>query len=451
MSHMNPANRPTSASLHSHLCTPAEHQLSRRRLLGGLAGAAAAGAGGVFGSNSLGLGNLLHAAESGKLAGKHKQVLWVWIDGGMSQFESWDPKPNTEFGGPFRPIDTSVPGIQISELMPQTAKQMHHFSICRSVSTKDNAHSSGVDRIQRGDPKNRGAVYPYFGSAVAKWLGTGPSGLPPYVWIKPLSGGFVYKDAGFLGPKYGALSFGDGKPPENLLRSEFVSTEQDELRNELRRRVNARYAAQHPVEPVDASDFVYQSGRELMKRGDLFDESKIDPRDAERYGTYEFGRHMLLARKMLEAGVRFVKVTSYGWDTHGDNFNGHASLMPKFDRSFAAIIQDLAERGMLDSTLVVCMSEFGRTPRINGHVGRDHYPEAWSLATTGCGLARGTVVGKTDARGVDVATEPYDIGHFFHTWFKALDIDPATHEYDNGGQPLPIAHDSCHVIKELFA
>jgi hypothetical protein len=451
MSLKNPSEDSAFRTPHSSLCTPADHQLSRRRLLGGALGAAAAGVTGFGTAGGLGLGNLLHAAETGKLDQKHKQVLFIWIDGGMSQFESWDPKPNTEFGGPFRPIDTSVPGIQISELMPHTAKQMHHFSIVRSVSTKDNAHSSGVDRIQRGDPKNRGVVYPYFGSAVAKWLGTGPSGLPPYVWIKPLSGGFVYKDAGFLGPKYGALSFGDGKPPENLLRSEYVSNEQDELRNELRRKVNARFAAEHPIEPVEASDFVFQSGRELMKRGNLFDDSKISPRDAERYGTYEFGRHLLLARKMLESGVRFVKVTSYGWDTHGDNFNGHASLMPKFDRSFAAIIEDLAESGMLDSTLVVCMSEFGRTPRINSHVGRDHYPEAWSLATTGCGLARGTVVGKTDARGVNVDGERHDIGHFFHTWFKALDIDPAHHEYDNNGQPLPIAHDDCKPIKELFA
>lgn len=432
---------------YSHLCTPSDHVLSRRKLLGGTLGAAA----GAAVAPSLGLGNLLQAADSGALAKKHKQVLLIWIDGAMSQFESWDPKPNTEFGGPFRPISTSVPGIQISELMPRTAKQMHHFSIVRSVSTKDNAHSSGVDRINRGDPKNRGVVYPYFGSAVTKFLGTGPSGLPPYVWIKPLSGGFVYKDAGFLGPKYGALAFGDGKPPENLLRSDMVTDEQDDFRNALRRKANERFAADHPVEPVEASDFVFQSGRELMKRGDLFDDSKINPKDQERYGTHEFGRHMLLARKMLEAGVTFVKVNSYGWDTHGDNFNAHASLMPKYDQAFAAMIEDLAERGMLDHTLVISMSEFGRTPRINGHIGRDHYPEAWSLATTGCGMVRGAVIGKTDARGVDVTTEPYDIGHFFHTWFKTLGIDPATTEYDNHGQPLPLAHDDCHPIKELFA
>jgi len=436
-----------STDLNSKLCTPSDHVLSRRKLLGG----AVATAGGALAAPSLGLSNLVQAADAGTLGQKHKQVIMIWIDGGMSQFESWDPKPNTEFGGPFRPISTSVPGVQISELMPRTAKQMHHFAIVRSMSTQDNAHSSGVARIQRGDPKNRGVVYPYFGSAVAKFLGTGPSGLPPYVWIKPLSGGFVYQDAGFLGPKYGALAFGDGKPPENLLRSAQVTPEQDELRNELRRKANARFAADHPTGPIEASDFVFASGRELMKRGELFDDAKTDPRDRERYGTHEFGRHMLLGRQMLEAGVTFVKVNSYGWDTHGDNFNGLASLMPRFDQAYSALIEDLVERGMLDDVLVICMSEFGRTPRINSHVGRDHYPEAWSLATTGCGLPRGAVVGKTNDQGYEVASEPYDIGHLFHTWFKALGIDPKTTEYDNNGQPLPIAHDDCHVVKELLA
>ena len=135
---------------------------------------------------------------------------------------------------------------------------------------------------------------------------------------------------------------------------------------------------------------------------------------------------MLLARRMLEAGVTFVKVTSYGWDTHGDNFNGHLSLVPKFDQAFAAMIDDLAERGMLDNVLVVAMSEFGRTPRINGHLGRDHWPEAWSLVMAGAGLKRGVVVGKTNDKGTWVTSEELDIGHLFHTWFHALGIDPQT-------------------------
>jgi uncharacterized protein (DUF1501 family) len=160
---------------------------------------------------------------------------------------------------------------------------------------------------------------------------------------------------------------------------------------------------------------------------------------------------MLQARKMLEAGVTFVKVNSYGWDTHGDNFNGHLSLMPKFDQAFAAIVQDLADRSMLDDVLVIAMSEFGRTPRINGHIGRDHWPEAWSVVMAGSGLKRGLVVGETNDKGTFVKGDEHDIGDLFHTWFAALGIDSKATEYDNGGQPLPIAHEGMQAVKELLA
>jgi hypothetical protein len=423
------------------LCKPWEHRLSRRHLLAA-AGTAAA---------TVGLGPLLSRAAAEEVKQKRKQVLFIWIDGGMSQLESWDPKPNTLFGGPFRAIPTSVPGIHVSELMPKSAQQMHHLALVRSLCTQDNSHSAGVSRIQRGDPKNRGVTYPYFGSAVAKFLGPGDSGLPPYVWIKPGSGGFIHQDAGFLGPKYGAVAFGDGKPPENLVLPETLTAQDDDERNALRAAANARYAKGRRREAGEASSYVYDVARTLMKRQDLFDTSKFDPRDVERYGTHEIGRHMLQARKMLEAGVTFVKVNSYGWDTHGDNFNGHLSLMPKFDQAFAAIIEDLAARSMLDDVLVIAMSEFGRTPRINGHIGRDHWPEAWSLAMAGAGLKRGVCVGKTNAEGTWVEGDAQDIGALFHTWFHCLGIDTTQTEYDNHGQPLPLAHEEMKKVTEVLA
>lgn len=429
---------------HNPLCKPWEHRLSRRQWLG----ASATASGGL----ALGdIGGMVGPAVASQLQASDKQVLFVWIDGGMSQYESWDPKPGTEFGGPFRQIETSLPGVQISELMPRTAKVMHHLSVVRSMCTQDNSHSAGVPRIQRGDPKNRGVTYPFFGSAVAKLLGAGSSGLPPYVSIKPGSGGFFYQDAGFLGPKYGALAFGDGKPPENLLRPVSITEEEDQARNSLRATLNRRYAERHRKDNAEAHAAVYDMAAALMKRQDLFDATRLSPQDVQRYGSHEFGRHMLLARNMLEAGVRFVKVTSYGWDTHGDNFLGHQSLMPRFDQSYSAIIEDLNQRGMLDRVLVIAMSEFGRTPRINGHIGRDHWPEAWSLALAGCGMKRGAVIGKTNAQGTFVDGDPLDIGHMFHTWFAALGVDSQKVEYDNHGQPLPIAHDGCTVVKELLA
>lgn len=419
------------------LCRPWEHALSRRQWLGTFAAA----------SLATGLSPWRLFAEQ---VAPDKQVLFIWIDGGMSQYESWDPKPNSQFGGPFRSIATSVPGIQISELMPRSAQVMDKLAVVRSMCTQDNSHSAGVPRIQRGDPKNRGVTYPFFGSAVAKLLGSGKSGLPPYVSIKPGNGGFIYQDAGFLGPQYGALAFGDGKPPENLLRPATLTDADDTARNEFRELLNRRYAEGRRKEVSGANAAVYQMARTLMQRQELFDTSTFSPQDVERYGTHEFGRHMLQARRMLEAGVRFVKVTSYGWDTHGDNFHGHQSLMPRFDQAFAAIVNDLAERGRLQHTLVIAMSEFGRTPRINGHVGRDHYPEAWSLALAGTGLKPGIVVGKTDALGIAVDGPAYDIGHMFHTWFKVLGIDTSETEYDNHGQPLPLAHEDCGVVQELL-
>ena len=422
-------------------CPRWEHRASRRQFLG-TAGVAA----GIVGAN--GLGGLVQPAVAEAMKAKHKQVLFVWIDGGMSQLESWDPKPGTRFGGPFRPISTSVPGLQFSELLPKTAQQAHRLAVVRSLCTKDNSHSAGVARIQRGDPKNRGVTYPYFGSAVAKLMGS-PSNLPPYVWIKPGSSGFIYQDAGFLGPKFGAVAFGDGKPPANLTRHDSLTFEEDQERNELRIALDRRYSAQRRPQNTEANSYVFDMAQELMKRQDLFDFDSFAPRDVERYGRHELGRHMLQGRKMLEAGVRFVKVNTYGWDLHGDCFHGHSSLVPRFDQPFAALLEDLAESGMLEHVLVIAMSEFGRTPRINGHIGRDHWPEAWSAVMAGCGIKPG-VVGATNEEGTWVSTDEHDIGHLFHTWFRALGIDPSQTEYNNAGQPLPIAHDDCHPIKEIL-
>ena len=424
-------------------CNAEQHRLSRRRVLQGALGLCA---GAWWGLRHRGL-SAAFAAE-----GKEppRQALFVWLDGGLSQLESWDPKPGTQFGGPFRAIATSVPGLHICELLPQMAKRMHHVAVVRSVSTKDNSHSAGVPRILRGDPKNRGVVYPYLGSAVAKLLGPCPSGMPPYIWVKPGSGGFIDKYAGFLGPKYGALALGEGRPPQNLLPPKDLPEQDLHDRHRLRRLVNRHFVAGRSAQINDAYEHAYHMAQALMSRRKLFDESTISDEERDRYGRTQIGQHMIVARRMLEAGARFVQVTSYGWDTHGDNFLAHRSLVPKFDQALAAVIDDLVASGRIEHTLIIAMSEFGRTPRINGHVGRDHWPEAWSVLTGGCGLQRGAVIWATDQQGVFVKTEPYDIGHLFHTWFTALGIDSQNTEYDNNGQPLPIAHDDCFPIKELL-
>lgn len=429
---------------HSHACGSRRHELTRREVL-----RTALGAAGVsFATVESGFENHLLAAEIRK---RKKQVLFVWLDGAMSQFESWDPKPGTRFGGPFRSIATSVPGVQLSELMPEMSRRMHRFSVVRSMHTRFEDHSRAVVPIQQGDPKNRGVTYPFLGSALAKLLDDDGGGLPPYIHIKPGSGGFMFQDAGFLGPKYGALALGDGKPPNNLLAPDTKRTARDQAQRALRERFNGRFAEGRITNEAEAYGYTYHMADQMARHARLFDPSTLKSDDVVRYGGGEFARHMVQARQLLEAGVKFVKVTMFHWDTHGDNFNCHLDGVPQVDRALAAMIDDLVERGMYDDTLVLVLSEFGRTPKINARVGRDHWPECWSLGLGGGGIKPGVVVGKTNELGTFNANDEYDIGHVFHTVFQALGVDSEEAQYDNGGQPLPIAHDDYRPIKELLA
>lgn len=423
----------------SFACGSVQHCWTRRGVLQSLLGGTVAGAGWI------GQSRLVRAAQT-----RRKQVLFVWLDGAMSQFESWDPKPGTRFGGPFKSIPTRIPGVHLSELMPKMAERIQHFSIVRSMHTKYEDHSKGVIPIQQGDPKNRGVTYPLLGSAVARLYGTESGELPPYIHIKPGSGGFMYQDAGFLGAKYGALALGDGKAPSNLQSPDTGSTHAV-ARQEIRDRLNVRFQQGRGRELTEAYNHTYRVAQQMAKHAELFDPARLKPADIERYGNSEFGRHLLQARGLIEAGVTFVKVTMFHWDTHGDNFNCHQDGVSQIDAALGALVDDLISRGLYEQTLVIVMSEFGRTPKINARVGRDHWPECWSVAMGGGGLRSGVVVGKTNDLGTFNAHEEYDVGHLFHTFFKVLGIDPAKTEYDNGGQPLPIAHDDCLPIKDLCA
>jgi len=432
-------------------CNAAEHEISRRRVLGTMTAGAAAGVAGGVASGALGIHGLMRPRVAEALAAKDRQVILIWLDGGISQLESWDPKPGSEFGGPFRSIPTTLPGVHVSELLPSTARRMHQLAVIRSMSTKDENHSSGVPRMLRGDPQERGVEYPYLGAAVTRLLGPRESGLPPYVWVKPGRGGFIWQHAGFLGSRYGALALGDGRPPVFVDPPKGLGDESARRREALRRLADRRFRRRRRGAEIDAYDSSFEMAEQLMRRKELFDESIVPPRDRERYGSHPLGRHLLQARRLVEAGVRFVQVTSYYWDTHADNFNMHRALVPQVDRPFAALIDDLEQRGLLDRVLVVLMSEFGRTPKINQRLGRDHWPEAWSLALAGAGIRRGVVIGKTTDDGVWVDDSPYDVGDLFHTIYRALGVDADETSFVNKGQPLPIAHESCSVIEEALA
>lgn len=388
------------------------------------------------------------AAEKAKP--RAKQVMFIWLDGAMSQLESWDPKPGTQFGGPFQGIQTKLPGVLVSELMPQMAQRMDRFTIVRSMHTKYEDHSKGVIPIQQGDPKNRGVTYPLLGSAVVKLLDATKNELPPYIHIKPGSGGFMFQDAGFLGPKYGALALGDGKAPPNLVAPQGAEAARARRRQQVRDRLNARFSERRCTEPSDAYQHTYRIAEQMARHAPLFDPERLSGSDVARYGGSQFGRHLLQARQLIEAGVTFVKVTMFHWDTHGDNFNCHLDGVTQVDAALSALLDDLRDRGLYEQTLVLILSEFGRTPKINARLGRDHWPECWSLGLGGGGLRPG-VVGKTNDLGTFVAEDEFDIGHVYHTVFHALGIDPSLEQYDNGGQPLPIAHEGCQPIPGLLA
>jgi hypothetical protein len=421
-----------------YACGGHDHLLSRRRVLGLMAGGAA------------GLGGLLRPASAARMRAKQRQVLFIWLDGGLSQLESWDPKPHTEFGGPFRAIPTSVPGVHVSELLPSTAKQMHRLALVRSMQTKDESHSLGVPRMLRGDPAARGVDYPYIGSAMSSLMKRDSTELPPYVWIKPGGGGFIWQHAGFLGPRHGALALGDGKAPSNVKPPEGLTDAEAAARRRLKLEADERFRARRIGSSVDAYESSFDVAEKLVARRALFEEEG-DRKDRERYGTHPLGRHLLQARKLLEAGVSFVQVTSYHWDTHCDHFRMHRQMVPQVDRPFAAILEDLAQRGMLDHVTVVLMSEFGRTPKINARWGRDHWPEAWSVALAGAGIRGGVVAGRTSKDGAFVEEAPYDVPHLYHTIFRCAGLDPDALSYDNDGQPLPVLREDCGPIREVMA
>jgi uncharacterized protein (DUF1501 family) len=243
---------------------------------------------------------------------------------------------------------------------------------------------------------------------------------------------------------------GNGQPPSNSARDEALTAAADDERNALRRHANDRFALRRRTAQTDAYTYSYEQARKLMERRDVFDVAKEPAADHERYGTYDFGRHCLLARRLLESGVTFVQVTHSNYDTHNENFDFHLEQLGEFDRSFAALVADLADRGMLDSTLIVVLSEFGRTPNINQFYGRDHWSAAWSVLVGGCRMPRGAVYGKTNDKGTEVVDGQVDHGQLFHTYLQAVGVD-STQTFDVGGRSLPIADPATGPIKELLA
>lgn len=427
-----------------YACSSPEHQQSRRQFLAGMGM-------GALGVMAGGFSNLVQPAVAEELKAQQKRVLLIWLAGGSSQLETWDPKPGTNTGGPFKAIPTSVTGVHISELLPHTARLAHKMALVRGININENDHGKGAYFMHTGRKQVPNMEYPHLGSVMAKLLAPGDHPLPGYIHVTPRGeSGFSKQDAAFLGPKYCSVALADGKPPENLLRPATLSETGDKQRNDLREKLNNRFVQGRKTAETEAYTQSYDQAAQIMERKSIFDISKEATKLADRYGSHDFGRHCLLARRLLESGVPFVKVTHSNYDTHYENFEFHIEQIGEFDLTFATLLDDLEQRGLLSSTLVIVMSEFGRTPTINRNYGRDHWGTAWSIAVAGCGIKGGAVVGKTNANGTAVSDRMVHGGHLFHTYFRALGLNSTKNHYVNQ-QPIAMADPAVGPIEEILA
>ena len=410
------------------------------------------------------LARLARAAASTPSA---KSCILLWMSGGPSQLDTFDPKPRHQNGGPVRPVETSVPGIQISENLPGLARQMKDIAIIRSLSSSEGDHQRGTSLMLTGyRPRGGTITYPLLGSVLSKELGSAEAELPNFVSIS--SSQFAQLGAGFLGPRYAPLTVsGQSEDPsaranlsiENLLPPAGVTRAAMEQRFDILKYLQRDFRRRHAFESAEAHIANYEKAMRMVRtegRAAFKLEQEPDElRDA--YGRNRFGQGCLLARRLVERGVSFVEVAlsgtnagSNGWDTHGDNANQVKQLCDVLDPAWSTLMSDLRERGMLETTLIVWMGEFGRTPVINQNAGRDHFPVAWSTVLAGGGIVGGQVIGDTGDDGMRVVDRPVTVPEFYATICAAVGIDSAHENISPDGRPIAIVDGKVDPISELI-
>ncbi len=415
-----------------------QDHVSRRELLKGAlatsSGVAVANWGGLFSSS----------ARAEEVKQNQKRCILLWMNGGASQFETFDMKVGRSTGGPFRPISTNLAGAQVCELLPRISQQMDKLTVIRSMHTSEIDHPQGIHLMHTAYSTEANIRFPELGAVIAKSLGSPGSSLPNFIKI----GSNGDTGAGFLGPKYQPFTMGhDGHLPTFSQSSMEPAAEQ--RRDALRQFVEDRYAANHRAETAKMHREAYDSARRLQSALKTFKIDEEWQKYEPLYGDSFFGRNCLLARQLVEAGVPFVEVGHSGYDTHADNFTGHKGLLAPMDQGWAGLLTDLHARGLLEHTLVVWMGEIGRTPQINNRAGRDHYVRAWSTALAGGGVKGGLVYGETDEDGRDVKSGEVKEGDFFATIYHTLGINP-TSENLAGSRPVPIAPFGSKVVQDLL-
>jgi Protein of unknown function (DUF1501) len=432
-------------------CNSPDHLLNRRAFLGGAAGTLAGGA--------AGLGMLGAPLLAQQLKQEQKRAILIFLGGGASQFETWDPKPGRPTGGPFQSIATSIPGFQISELMPEMAARLSkHTAVIRSLDANNTDHDAGARIVLRGARPEKGAVrYPTLGAMLARELALRDSAVPDHVALWSASVGFPGllnpspDSAGFLGPRYDAINILRALSPDgNKLPDSLTDLEHKE-RGELRDLLSKQFSQGRERDATLASHGgAYARVRGLMASDKIFDVTKEPEKVRDRYGPTLFGQQALVARRLVEAGVPCVRLNRGWWDSHGENFDIHQELVPELDHVLAVLLDDLQERGLLQHTLVVTFSEMGRTPQINNLRGRDHFPRM-SATLSGCGIQPGVVYGKTDVDGNDITDGRVKLPGFFATIFQALGIDHQKEYPASDGRPIPLTDYGTQAVPGVLA
>lgn len=418
-------------------------------------------------------GWLGHLAAAAAPRGKRNRAcILLWMNGGPSQLDTFDLKTGHKNGGPFKPIATAAPGVEISEHLPNVAKHMKDLSIVRSMTTKEGDHTRAAYYLRTGYLPLGSLQYPTLGSFVSKELGSSDSALPNFVSIA--SATFLSPAAyapGYLGPAHAPLMIGNSNfgnvgdyvrqlrvqnisPPREVEEGQFEDrlALTRELQGDFSKGRTGMVAASHRA----AYDRAVRLMRTDARKAFDLDDEKPALRDA--YGRNLFGQGCLLARRLVERGVPFVEVTlnasagaPAGWDTHQGNFTQVQSLCRTLDPAWATLMTDLKERGLLETTTIVWMGEFGRTPTINPQTGRDHFPNAWSAVLGGGGIKGGVVHGSTSKDGMTVKDNPVAVPDFIATVCKAVGLDPTKQNMSNVGRPIRLADAGAKPIMEVLS
>jgi hypothetical protein len=406
------------------------------------------------------LGSLGLTLSGALRAGLKKDIscILLWQSGGNPHTDTFDMKPDApaEVRGEFKPIPTNVPGIQVCEHLPFTARQADKYTILRSLTSKENNHERAINYLLTGYLPLPTLEFPSIGSVVSKELGA-KNGMPPYVAVPNT---FPSYGAGFLGGAYNPFIAGDANVSGYRVRDLALPADVDwnriGNRKWLLNQMDAKFKAIEASPDFAAMDAFEQRAYDLLSSPvakKAFDIHAEPEALREKYGRTPVGQGCLLARRLVESGVRFVTVAK-GWlnyDTHGDNFNiMQKILLPEFDRAFAALLEDLDQRGMLDTTLVIANGEFGRTPKINSDAGRDHHCKAWSAVFAGAGITGGRILGATDKTGTEVTDLPVQPEDLLYTIYSILGVDPTKEHHTPIGRPVKNVNGGS-MIKGLVA